>query len=171
MPYLFFFFFTPDTSKSVEEQIRDEVTGIYVARKIQEGWTEPERVWLQAPGKLSLDGCQFVQGDQIWFCTAREGLTGVHWFHAEQDGDDAVNWKNWRPVDFPETYEVGELHFSKDLKEMFFHSRRAGGAGGLDIWMSTYKNGGWQQPINISPVNSDADEGWPALSADGSRLN
>ena len=116
-----------------------------MTEKTTTGWSEPERIWLQAPGKLSLDGCQFVHKDKIWFCTAREGLTGVHWFRAERDGEDTAKWKSWRPVNFPEEYEIGELHFSNDLKDLYFHSQRSGGMGGLDIWMSTWEDDKWQE--------------------------
>jgi hypothetical protein len=40
----------------------------------------------------------------------------------------------------------------------------------LDIWYSEYRNGDWQEPINITSVNSDEDEGWPFISSDGNEL-
>ncbi|MBC8497321.1 MAG: hypothetical protein H8D37_06640, partial [Chloroflexi bacterium] len=53
--------FTPNVEKPVEEQVADGVTGIYVFRKVDGGeWGPAERVTLQDPGKLSLDGCEFV---------------------------------------------------------------------------------------------------------------
>ncbi|MDD5172069.1 MAG: hypothetical protein PHF60_03475 [Candidatus ainarchaeum sp.] len=163
----FYFFFTPDVSVPVEKQLLDNVTGIYVSKKTSTGWSEPERVILQDPGKLAMDGCEFVQGNTMWFCSAREGYTGVHWFTADyKDG----KWTNWKNADFKPEYEVGELYFSPDWNQLYFHSARPGGKGGLDIWMSQKSDGEWQEPQNIAAVNSADDEGWMYLTPDQSEL-
>lgn len=78
-----YFWFTPDVSIPAERQLLDGVTGIWVTRRIGETWSEPERVRLSDPGKLALDGCEFVLGNRMYFCTAREGYTGIQWFRAE----------------------------------------------------------------------------------------
>jgi hypothetical protein len=163
----FYFFFTPDVSVPVEKQILDNVTGIYVSKKTSTGWSEPERVMLQDPGKLAMDGCEFIQGNTMWFCSAREGYTGVRWFTADyKDG----KWTNWKNADFKPEYEVGELQFSSDWNQVYFHSARNGGKAGLDIWMSQKVNGEWQNPVNIAAVNSVDNEGWPYLTPDQSEL-
>jgi hypothetical protein len=163
-----YFFFTPDVTVPVEKQILDGVTGIWVSRETGDEWGTAERVLLQDPGKLALDGCQFVSDDVMWFCSARDGYSGIHWFTARfADG----RWSDWQLADFPEDYEVGELHFSADGRTVYFHSRRAGGKGGLDVWMSTQTDdGSWGEPVNVAAVNTDRDEGWPALSPDGTEL-
>jgi hypothetical protein len=160
-----YFFFTPDVSVPAEKQVLDGVTGIYVSHKEDGVWGDPERVLLQDPGKLALDGCEFVQGNAMLFCSAREGYTGIHWFSAEsRDG----KWQGWGNADFNPDYKVGELHISGD--ELYFHSDRPGGKGGLDIWVSRKVNGEWQSPENLEAVNSPRDEGWPFVSQDGSEL-
>jgi hypothetical protein len=162
-----YFFFTPDVRVPVEKQLLDGVTGIYVSKKTGDSWGAPERVLLQKSGKLALDGCEFVQDDIMWFCSAREGYTGIHWFTAEfKDGA----WKDFKEADFDPEYKVGELHFSRDWNKVYFHSDRPGGKGGLDIWMSEKVDGKWQAPINIEAVNSADSEGWPALSPDETEL-
>ncbi len=159
--------FTPDVSKPPEEQVIDNVTGIYVFHRVGEGWSAAERVNLQDPGKLALDGCEFILGDIMWFCSAREGYTGLHWFTAEfREG----KWGNWSLADFNPEYEVGELHITAGGKELFFHSARPGGAGQYDIWVSENINGEWGQPENIAIVNSPYTDGWPFVSQDGSEL-
>lgn len=162
-----YFFFTPDVNKPVEEQVADGVTGIYVSNKVNGGWGEPERVFLQDPGKLALDGCEFVQDEVMWFCSAREGFTGLHWFTAEF-GNGA--WSNWVIADFPPEYEVGELHFTADGTEVYFHSSRSGGKGEYDIWVSRNVDGEWQEPENVEAVNTVYSEGWPFVIQDGSEL-
>jgi len=162
-----YFFFTPDVRIPAEKQLSDSVTGIYVTKKSGDSWKNPERVILQDKNKVALDGCEFVSGDTIWFCSAREGYDGIHWFTAEFKND---KWQNWKNADFPAEYKVGELHFTSDGNEVYFHSDRAGGKGGLDIWVSKKVNGAWQEPENVNAVNTSGDEGWPALSPDENEL-
>lgn len=163
-----YFFFTPDPNVPVQEQLFDNVTGIYESRMQQDGsWSEPSRVLLQDQGKLALDGCQFVQGDTMWFCSAREGYSGMHWFTAEyKDG----RWQGWKNADFDPSYEVGELHMTADGKSVYFHSARPGGEGGLDIWRMDRSGTNWSEPVDVAAVNTAGDEGWPYLSQNGSEL-
>ena len=164
------FFFTPDMSVPVEKQVLDPTVGIYVSHKVNGAWTEPERVLLQSSGKLALDGCEVVQDNIMYFCSAREGYTGIHWFKAEYvDG----KWQNWVNADNffkASQYEVGELYITSDNSELYFHSNRAGGVGGLDIWACENIDGEWSSPENVQAVNSPGDEGWPTLSPDGNEL-
>jgi WD40 repeat protein len=61
----------------------------------------------------------------------------------------------------------------RDGLEMFITSNRPGGFGKLDLWVSTRATtlDAWSKPVNLGPtVNSTADDGGPALSADGTTL-
>jgi hypothetical protein len=165
-----YFFFTPDVKVPVEEQVLDEVTGIYMSTLVAGNWSEPERILLRDSDKLALDGCQVVIDDVMYFCSAREGYTGLHWFRAVLIDEE---WSNWTCVDdWMKTfeYEVGELHFSADMQALYFHSNREGGKGMYDIWVSKWEEGGWGEPVNLEVVNSEGYEGWPCLSPDGSEL-
>jgi hypothetical protein len=163
----FYFWFTPDPGAPLEEQLNDGVTGIYVAQKVGGEWQKPERIMLQDADKLALDGCVFVKDDTMWFCSARTGYTGLHWFTATyQDGQ----WGSWHLADFPPDYEVGELHITADGQELYFHSARAGGQGQFDIWVCRNENGNWLPPQNVTAVNSPENDGWPSLSQDGNEL-
>jgi hypothetical protein len=162
-----YFWFTPIVSIPAETQIFDGVTGIYVSQLVEGVWAEPARVVLQDPGKLAGDGCEFILGDTIWFCSAREGYTGMNWFKAEFNNGI---WQNWQLVEFDPTYQVGELHISSDGKDMYFGSDRAGGSGNLDIWVSHWADGRWNEPVNIPTINTQDSEGWPALNPSGDEL-
>ena len=91
----------------------------------------------------------------------------MNWFTAEFKNG---MWQNWINADFKPEYEVGELHITADGKELYFHSPRAGGLGGLDIWVSQNANGEWQEPVNLAIVNSTYSEGWPFITQDGMEL-
>jgi hypothetical protein len=159
--------FTPDPNAPLGEQLDDRVTGIYFSGKTGGAWQKPERVVLQDPGKQSLDGCAFVRENTMWFCSARTGYTGMHWFTADYiDG----KWTDWNIADFNPDYEVGELHITADGTKLYFHSARAGGKGQYDIWVSDYSGSGWLAPRNIETVNTPKTDGWPSLNYDGNEL-
>ncbi|MBN1390386.1 MAG: PD40 domain-containing protein [Candidatus Thermoplasmatota archaeon] len=162
----FYFFFTPDVSVPAEKQVIDDVTGIYGSRRGNGTWTEPKRVWLQDPGKLALDGAHTIVGDTMWFASAREGYTGLHWFTADRvDGE----WENWQYAgDRLIELEVGELHFVGD--DLYFHSGREGGKGQYDIWTMKRIGDDWSTPVNIEEVNTAENEGWPYLTPDGREM-
>ena len=162
-----YFFFTPDASIPVARQAGDGVTGVYVSTEVGGQWDRGRRVLLQDAGKQSLDGCEYVHGDVMWFCSVREGLTGIHWLTARLKGGQ---WQDWQLADFDASLEVGEMHMTADGSRMYFGSSRAGGMGGMDIWMTTKTDGNWGQPVNVAAVNSTGNDGWPALSPDETEL-
>ncbi len=162
-----YFFFTPDVRVPVEKQILDEVTGIYVTHKTADGWSKPERVWLEKPGKLALDGAPFVRGGEMWFCSAREGHTGVNMFTAKwMDGA----WANWQYVGerLMKEIQIGEVHLHGN--DLYFHSDRPGGKGEFDIWVTTWVGKTWSDPVNVEAINTTASEGLPFVSSDGREL-
>ena len=154
-----YFFFTPDVSIPAEKQLLDGVTGIWVSQKQSGQWSPAERVILQNKGELTLDECVFVQGNEMWFGSARKGnYHGVDvWMAQFKDG----RWCDWKNAGkkLNVDYEVGEFHITADGNEMYFHSSRAGGKGGYDIWVTRNVNGEWQVPENVETVNTPETEG------------
>lgn len=61
---------------------------------------------------------------------------------------------------------------SPDKKSLYFVSRRPGGYGGSDLYVShRLLNGRWDTPINLGPnINTPADEQCPFLHADNQTL-
>lgn len=163
----FYLWFTPDPNIPAQKQLFDGVTGLYVSHKINGAWQEPQRIWLQHPGELALDGCLFVKYNTLWFASARTGYTGLQWFTASLANGE---WTDWKAAGFNPDYEVGELHISADGQELYFHSARPGGKGKYDIWVSKKGNGEWLHPQNVEAVNSPETDGWPFLTQNGNEL-
>lgn len=162
-----YFFFTPDVRVPPRDQLFDEVTGVWVTYKEGAGWSEPQRVWLEAPGKLSLDGAVCVQSDEMWFASAREGYTGVNMFTAELVSGKWVNWK-YSGDRLMKELQIGEVHIHGD--DLYFHSARSGGKGGFDIWVTTRSGSSWSDPVNLEAVNTATMDGYPFVSSDGNEL-
>lgn len=75
------------------------------------------------------------------------------------------------PVNGP--YRDTRPHISVDGLSLYFSSDRAGGLGGLDIWVATRAtiDDAWRTPVNLGPpVNSSYHEVEPCASADGLEL-
>jgi hypothetical protein len=153
-----------------ENQLVDGVTGLYVSHMQDGVWREPQRILLQNPDELSLDGCEFVMGDVMWFCSVRYGnLREIDiWKAYFRDG----KWADWENAGEHLNLGVGigELHITADGTEMYFHAEKIGGMGGIDIWVTRFINGEWSDPENVSAVNTPETDGWPFVSQDGSEL-
>lgn len=165
----FYFFFTPDPNVPPQKQLLDGVTGVWVSHQKDGAWQPAVQVVLQDPGKLALDGAPCIQGDTMWFCSAREGFTGVNLFTARwKDG----RWQNWQYVGdrLMQDFQMGEMHVTADGAAIYFHSPRPGGKGQYDIWVTRKVGGEWQEPENVAAVNSEETDGWPFVSQDGREL-
>jgi Tol biopolymer transport system component len=82
-------------------------------------------------------------------------------------------WTAPRPASFSGTYSDVDLFISPDGRRLFFCSNRpAGGSGDpqktFDIWVVDRVGADWSSPKSLgAPVNSDANEFYPALTRDG----
>jgi Tol biopolymer transport system component len=108
-------------------------------------------------------------GKSIYFCkniqSARLGIIVVSHFANGKWGTPEV-------ASFSGQYCDYDPFFSADGSKLFFISNRpAPGSSAkpnFDIWMVEKTQGGWSEPKNIgSPINTEGDEYYPSLSADG----
>jgi hypothetical protein len=166
----FYFWFTPDAGVPAQGQVGDRSTGIYWSRKIDGEWSEPVRVYLNYFDEPALDGAHTILGDMMWFASARAG--GFR----EMDMWNATliegRWQDWTIVDERLNLEIGigELHVSADGNRIYFDSRREGGMGEKDIWMTERMDGAWQDPVHIIAVSTEYTEGWPFVNQDETEL-
>ena len=152
-----------------EQQLYDGVTGIWWAQWTGDGWSEPRKLVLN--DDLALDGCPFILGDTLWFCSARVGNFRSIDFYTAVFRDGA--WTDWRNAGQLLNVQrgVGELHISADGSALYFGVEREGGFGGTDLWKCEWSGGTWAEPVNLGPtVNSAGNEDRPFLSQDGNEL-
>lgn len=121
------------------------------------------------------EGAQNISQDGQWLiftgCNFPEGygscdlyisyLTASGWSHPENLGK-AINTEDWESAP----------SLSPDKRDLYFASRRAGGYGGSDIYVShRLPNGRWSEAENMGPtINTAGDEGSPFIHADNQTL-
>ncbi len=164
-----YFFFTPDVRVTAEKQLLDGVTGIWVSEKLDGDWAEAERLWLIESG-LSLDGCEYISEDEIWFMSVRLGnMREIDLYIADLAEDCASNVRSGGE-ELNLEVGIGEFHVSPDGQQIYFHSMREDGLGGMDVWMTEWAGDGWSEPVNVEVVNSPDSEGYPYLTQDMQEL-
>lgn len=72
------------------------------------------------------------------------------------------------PLDVINTpYNEFSPSLSPDGRMLLFSSERSGGLGDQDIWISTYSNGTWSEPVNFRILNSAFHDQQPCFTHDG----
>lgn len=84
-----------------------------------------------------------------------------HWNVASRD------WKDVQGLPFnSDEYHVAHPTLSVDGRRLYFSSNMPGGYGGMDLYVTTFKNGQWSPPTNLGPViNTEGNEIFPFLAA------
>ncbi len=95
----------------------------------------------------------------------RRGKRQLKIFMAEKMEDE---WANIREVPFNgDDFSTCHPAISSDGTRLYFSSNRPGGFGGMDIYVSTFRNQAWSEPVNLGPViNSTGNEVFPYISED-----
>ena len=165
-----FFFYTPSSDSPAEAQIHDHVTGIYLSKKENGVWQEPERVSLTKENQPALDGCPFFLNNVLWFCSIREGnFRDIDIWTADWDGKKWGNIKNAGQF-LNQEIQIEEMHLSKDRGTLIFHKPDIDQRNGYDLWKIQWIGDDWSQPFSLGALNSQEDDSRPALSPNEDEL-
>jgi outer membrane protein OmpA-like peptidoglycan-associated protein len=137
-------------------------------------WTNPMPMELSWQKGLNLGGMSLsVDGRKMYFtgCNWPDGYGSCDIFISVKQGDlwqkpmnlgSVINSNGWESQPF----------VSADGKRIFFSSKRSGGKGGSDIWMTIkLNNGKWSPPVNLGDsINTAGNEMSPFLHPDGETL-
>ena len=109
---------------------------------------------------LIFTGCNYPEGEgscDLYFSV----MTNNGWSEPQNLGP-VVNTDLWE----------SSPSLSPDKRDLYFSSRRPGGFGGSDIWVThRLLNGKWSRPENVGDaVNTSGDEGCPFMHADNETL-
>jgi len=82
---------------------------------------------------------------------------------------EAKGWGKVREIRFnTEWFNITMPCLTHDGKRLYFASDKPDGIGGLDIYYSNWKNGYWEDPVNLGPeVNTLGNETYPFINETG----
>ncbi|MBN2614721.1 MAG: OmpA family protein [Bacteroidales bacterium] len=149
---------------------RDEV---FLSRKEKGTWPAPQRMRFPWPEQWNMGGVSFSpDGNTMYFtgCQWPGGRGSCDLYFSKKKGNE---WQ--RPQPF---YNINTSRWesqgvvSTDNRMLIFASRRPGGKGGSDLWLSLrQKNGQWGQPVDMGDsINTPGDEMAPFLHPDNRTL-
>jgi outer membrane protein OmpA-like peptidoglycan-associated protein/Tol biopolymer transport system component len=121
------------------------------------------------------EGAQTITADgkQLFFigCNRKTGLGSCDIYRSLRNGK---NWGTPENLGAPVNSSKWESQpsVSADGKTLYFVSNRAGGIGGMDIWVTQLApNGEWTVPRNLGePINTPHSEETPFIHPDGKTL-
>jgi outer membrane protein OmpA-like peptidoglycan-associated protein len=104
-----------------------------------------------------------VEGNFKLLSTYRNKL-GLFYAVTEDKG-----WSKAREIRFnTEWFNITMPCLSQDGKRLYFASDKPDGFGGMDIYYSNWKNGYWEDPVNLGPlVNTKGNETYPFINETG----
>jgi outer membrane protein OmpA-like peptidoglycan-associated protein len=148
--------------------------GFFTSFLVNNEWSQPSPLTLSWKQNLNLGGMSIsVDGRKMYF-------TGCQWPNSFGSCDLYVSLRKGSVWEAPSNLGThvnsqwwdSQPVISANGKQLFFSSKRAGGKGGADIWMSVkLPDGKWSQPINLGDsINTPGDEMAPFLHADGKTL-
>lgn len=137
-------------------------------------WGKPLPVNLVWQNDLDMGSLNLsTDGQSMYFtgCYWPMGQGGCDLYVSHSLGDEWIEPENLGSYINTSRWESQPI-ISSDNKKLYFASKRVGGKGGSDIWMSIkLTDGSWSPPINLGDsINTPKDEMSPFLHADGSTL-
>jgi outer membrane protein OmpA-like peptidoglycan-associated protein/Tol biopolymer transport system component len=145
----------------------------YMSKKVNNEWQTG--IAMDNINTQENEGAQTISADgkRLVFtaCNRNDGLGSCDLYIAEQKNNV---WTTPTNLKIPINTRAWESQpsLSADGNTLYFASRRTGGLGGADIWMTTCQpNGTWSEPTNIgAPINTPADDQSPFLHPDGETM-
>jgi Tol biopolymer transport system component len=112
----------------------------------------------------------FLCGDQLYFSSTRNGNSQIYVAHVADDG--TVLGPPVLAPGLSSAYNDARPNLRRNCQEIVFDSDRPGGVGMSDLWTSTRvgANGTWSTPVDLTTVNSLANDLRASLSWDGTYL-
>jgi outer membrane protein OmpA-like peptidoglycan-associated protein len=130
------------------------------------------------PGEVNTptnEGAMHISQDGEWMvftaCSRADGYGGCDLYISYRTPSGWTPGKNLGGRINTDQWETQPC-LSPDKRSLYFVSRRPGGYGGSDIYVShLLNNGRWDDPINLGPtINTSGDEQCPFLHADNQTL-
>lgn len=155
-------------------RLKNSNEDFFLSRSTEKGWEKASAIDGDVNTEMN-EGAQNISQDGQWLvftgCDRRDGfggcdiyfsyLTNKGWSEAINLGPK-VNSGQWD----------SQPSLSPDKRQLYFASKRPGGLGGSDIYVSTLlPSGRWSDPENMGPtINTAGDDQSPFIHADNQTL-
>jgi hypothetical protein len=154
---------------------------VYVSRRHDKrddlGWQDPVNLGSEVNTPATEFGLVLFEDDAtgtiiLYFSSSRPGGLGGADIYASMLGADESFGAPELVVELSSPSNDQRPAIRRDGLEIFLDSNRQGSLGAGDVWVSTRgsTSDSWSPPLNLTVVNSTANEARPALSFDGSTL-
>ena len=144
----------------------------WYSQQVDGMWQSPRNVGNVINSGLNEGACSISSSSQTIYFSSIDPLkgSGLDIYMSKLEG---TNWTE--PVNLGENVnsKTWDSHpsISGDHRSLYFSSRRNGGRGGYDIWVSNYINSEWTVAVNLGPtVNSTMNERFPYIFYDNKTL-
>jgi outer membrane protein OmpA-like peptidoglycan-associated protein/Tol biopolymer transport system component len=146
---------------------------LFISRLINNKWTKPESISpnINTPANegtcsISADGRTLV----FTSCDAKDSFGGCDLYISRKAGNEWSAPENLGANINTAAWEA-QPSLSNDGHKLYFSSRRQGGFGEKDLWMSELRNNVWSPAMNLgSTVNTPKDDISPFIHANGHTL-
>ncbi|MEL6534954.1 MAG: OmpA family protein [Bacteroidota bacterium] len=161
------------TGRRTNDPREDE--DIYISRKTPDGWSEPESISPNINTPLQNEGTCTISADGrtliFTSCQRRDVVGSCDLYVSYKRGEEWSTPRNMgRRINTP-AWET-QPSLSADGRTLYFVSRRRGGYGNSDIWVSRLQTDNtWGHPENLGPtINTPEDDLSPFIHVNGQTL-
>ena len=141
---------------------------LYETSKKGSKWDKPKAIKAINTNAHETSATYSYDGKTIYFCSDREGGYGEHDIYMSVM-DAKGHWskpENLGPI-VNTKYDEKSVFAHPDGKTLYFCSDGHPGFGGYDIFMTTFENGAWTEPVNLGyPVNTAGSDAYFVITAD-----
>ncbi|MEM9929979.1 MAG: OmpA family protein [Bacteroidota bacterium] len=155
-------------------RVNGQEEDFYLSRREADGsWSVAEP--LDGVNTEFNEGAQSITADGTYLvftaCDRPDGAGSCDLYFAEKDEVGWTRAQNLGPNINTRDYEA-QPSISADGQLLFFSSRRPGGVGNIDLYVSgRLPNGGWSTPINLGKtINTSGNDQYPFWASDGKTL-
>ena len=141
---------------------------LYEATKKKGKWEKPKAIKAVNSDAHETSATYSYDGKTIYFCSDRKGGYGEHDIYRSVM-DAKGHWG--KPENLGATintpYDEKSVFAHPDGKTLYFCSDGHPGYGGYDIFVTTYVDGAWTEPVNLGyPVNTTGNDAYFVITAD-----
>ena len=161
-----------------QKGLKDDILGhyyrdMYAVELINGNWTSVQPFnSLQNTSKHETLQSFNSDGQAMYYLKSDEFDVSIGEFLVDTFGQSAEKKAFPNKLNAPVFAEIGDkdLYFFKD-HILLFSSKRDGGYGGYDLYITEFRDNKWQIPVNLGPtINSSFDEVSPYLTKGGKEL-